>query len=74
MALEIVILSEVSQTEMEKYHLTSLMSGIYKEMIQMNLLAKLKQDHRQGTYGFQVEESGEGILGSLEWTCTHCYI
>lgn len=35
MALEIVMLSEVSQTEY--YHLTSL-SGIYKEMIQMNLL------------------------------------
>ena len=33
MDLEIVILSEVSQTVKEKYHMTSLKCGIYKEMI-----------------------------------------
>ena len=37
MNLEIVILSEVSHTEKEKYHMASFVSGIYKEMIQMNL-------------------------------------
>ena len=37
MDLESVILSEVSQTEKEKYHMTSLKSGIAKEMRQMNL-------------------------------------
>ena len=37
MNLETVILSEVSQTEMEKYRMTSFMYGIPKEMIQMNL-------------------------------------
>ena len=37
MDLEIVILSKVSQTEKEKYHMASLVSGIDKEMMQMNL-------------------------------------
>ena len=37
MYLESVILTEVSQTEKEKYGMTSLMYGIEKEIIQMNL-------------------------------------
>ena len=37
MELETVILSEVSQIE-GKYHMTPLISGIKKEMIQMNAL------------------------------------
>ena len=37
MDLEIVILSEVSQTEKEKYSMLSLICGIQKELIQMNL-------------------------------------
>ena len=37
MDLESVILSQVSQTEREKYHMKSLICGLYKEMIQMNL-------------------------------------
>ena len=32
-----VIPSEISQTEKEKYHMTSLICGIKKEIIQMNL-------------------------------------
>ena len=43
MGLEIVILSEVSQTEKDKYHMISLMCGILKKkMIQMNLFIKQK--------------------------------
>ena len=42
MDIESVILSEVSQTEKEKYHMTSLICGIQKEMIQMILLTKQK--------------------------------
>ena len=38
MDLEIVILSEVSQTENKKYHKISVICEIKKEMIQMNLL------------------------------------
>ena len=40
--LESVILSEVSQMEKEKYRMTSLICGIEKEMIQMSLLKKQK--------------------------------
>ena len=46
MDLESVLLSEVSQTEKEKYHMTSLTCGIQKEMIQMNTLTKQKETHR----------------------------
>ena len=34
--LESVILSEVSQTDKEKYHLAFLICGIWKEVIQMD--------------------------------------
>ena len=37
MDVESVALSEVSQTEKEKHHMTSLLCGILEEMIQMNL-------------------------------------
>ena len=40
MDLKIVIQSEVSQTEKEKYQMTSLICGVWKEMRQINLLAK----------------------------------
>ena len=48
--LKIVILSEVSQTEKEKYHMTPLMCGIQKKKkkIQMYLLKKQKETHRLG--------------------------
>ena len=46
MDLEIVIPSEVSQAEKEKYHMASLTCGIEKEMIQVNLLIKQKETHR----------------------------
>ena len=39
MDLEIIILSEVSQTEKDKYHMISLICGVYN-MIQMNLFTK----------------------------------
>ena len=40
--LEIIILSEVSQTEKKRYHTISLKCGILKKMIQMNLFIKQK--------------------------------
>ena len=42
MDLEVIILSEVSQKEKEKYHTISLICGILKKMIQMNLCTKEK--------------------------------
>ena len=44
--LEGIILSEVSQIEMEKYDTTSLICGILKQMIQRNLFTKQKETHR----------------------------
>ena len=41
--LEIVILSEVSQAEKDKYHMILFMCGILKKM---NLFTKQKQTHR----------------------------
>ena len=38
--LKIVILSEVSQTEKEKYHMTSLIFESKKNIIQMNFFTK----------------------------------
>ena len=46
MDLEAVILSEVSQTEKEKYHVTSIVYRIQKEIMQMKLLTKQKETHR----------------------------
>ena len=42
MDLEIVILSEVSQTQKDKYHVVSLIYGILKKREQMNLFTKQK--------------------------------
>ena len=54
MDLRIVILSEISETQMEKYHIF-LICRIQKEMIQMNLSAKEKQTHplQEQVYGCQ---------------------
>ena len=60
--LEIITLSEVSQTEKDKYHTISLICGISK-MIQMNLFTIQKQTHRhrKQTCGYQRgKEVGEG--------------
>ena len=43
--LEMIILSKVSPTEKDKYHMISLICVIYKK-IQMNLFTKQKQTHR----------------------------
>ena len=40
--IDIVILSEVSQTEKDKYHMILLLCGILKKMVQMNLFTKQK--------------------------------
>ena len=48
MDLEIIILSEVSQTEKDKYHMISLICRIFKKKrkIQMNLFTRQKQTYR----------------------------
>ena len=43
--LGIIVLSEVSQKEKDKYYMTLLISGI-QNMIQINISMKQKQTHR----------------------------
>ena len=66
MDLEIIILSEVSQTEkyQKQYSMISLICRILKKMIQMNLFTKEKQTQglRKQTYGYQM---GRG--GGINW-------
>ena len=52
MQLEIIILSEVSQKEKDKYHMISLIYGI-QDMTQMNLFMKETHRHREQTCGCQ---------------------
>ena len=71
MDLEIVIVSEVSQIEREKYCMTSLICGILKEMVQMNLLTKQRLTDIEN----ELMAAGEkGQLRTLGRSCTHCYI
>ena len=58
MDLEIVTLSEVSQRDKEKYHMISLICGIQKEMIQVDLFSKKKETHRKKL----MVARGEGIV------------
>ena len=62
MQLEMIILSEVSQKEKDKYHMLSLICGI-QNMMQMNLSMQQKQSHgyREQTGGRVL--SGSGSLG-----------
>ena len=71
MDLESVILSEVNQTEKEKYHMVPLICGSEKEMIQIKLLTKQKETHRLRKF---MVAAGKGELGTLGRSCTHGYI
>ena len=58
--LQIIILSEVNQTEKDKYHMTTHTWNL-KKMIQKNLNTKQKQAHRhrKQTYDYQRGKDGE---------------
>ena len=74
MDLEIIIRSEVSQTEKDKYHMILLICRILKKMIQMNLFTKQKQTHRLKRMNLWLpagKSVEEGKTGSLGLTCTH---
>ena len=70
MDLEMIILSEVSQTEKDKYHTYHLYVESKKKMIQMNLFTKQKQTHRhrKQIYGYQRE------IRRLGLTYRHYYL
>ena len=77
MDLEIIILSEVSQRDKHKYCMISLLCGIFKKIVQMNLYTKQKQTHRhrKQTYGCQKGGGmGKGWIGSLGLADANYYI
>ena len=57
MDLEIIILSEVSQKEKNKYHMISLICGIYKNDVNLYIKQKFIYIHRKHIYNYQ---RGEG--------------
>ena len=58
--------TERSKSEKEKYHVTSLICGIQKEVIQMNLLTKQKQTHRlRRSLWLPAGRMGQGIVREL---------
>ena len=64
MQLEIVILSEVSQKEKDKYHMIPLICGI-QNMTQINLSIKQNDEHREQIGGCQERRSwGKDGVGS----------
>ena len=73
--LEIVILSEVSQREKNRYHMLFLIYGILK-MVEMNLLStKQKQSQIQNTnLWLPGDGGGEGYIGRLGLTYTHFHM
>ena len=74
MDLEIIVLSEVSQTEKDKCHMRSLICGIYN-MAQMNLSTKQTHRPREQTYGCPGGGSmKEGWIGSSGLADANTYI
>ena len=61
MDLQIIILSEVSQKEKDKYHVISVMCRVLK-IIQINLFTKQIQTHRhrKHSYGYQWGKGEQG--------------
>ena len=56
--LEIIILSEVSQIEEDKYHMISLVCGNLKYDTNEFIYKTETDSHRKKTYGYQ---SGKGV-------------
>ena len=75
MDLESVILSEVNATEKKRNGLISLICGIYKEIIQMNLQNRNRlTDFENELMVAEGKDGKRGWLGNLGWACTYCYI
>ena len=68
MDLEIVILSEVSQTEKDKYHMISLICGIFRKLYKWELVYKTESQIQKtnlclpgGKAGWEKDKLGIGI-------------
>ena len=71
---EILVLSEVSQTEKDKYHMILLICGVLKTR-QMNLQSRNRLlDLENELMLNRAKHGGRGELGSLGLTCTPCYV
>ena len=67
MDLKIVILSEANEIEKDKYQMISLICGILKKVVQMNLCTRQKYTYRyRNFYDYQRGEGGRVKLGILD--------
>ena len=76
MELEIIILSEVRQTEKNKHHMTSLICGIFKKVIN-ELIYKTETDSQTLKTNLWLPKwtgRGEGGTGGLGLAYAHCGI
>ena len=73
MELEIIILSEATQTEKDKYHKISNIWNLIKNDITelIHRTEKETQRFQNQTYGYQRGNSGEKINRRLEMAYTH---
>ena len=69
MELEIIILSEVSQTEKDKYRMVLLTCGIFKNDTNEHIYKTEKNSQAQRIYGYA---AAKGQTQSLELIRTHC--
>ena len=72
MGLEIIIISEVSNTEKDKYHL-SLACGSYKIKDTNELVYKTETDSETENYDHQRGKGGGGEIRSVRLTDTNYY-
>ena len=63
MELEIIILSEVSQAEKDKYHMRSLNLWNLIKMIQKNLFTKQKHNQRCGNQNYDYQRGNSVCRG-----------
>ena len=71
MDLEIVLMTEVSQTEQDKYHILLICRIFFFLMLQWNYLQNRNRIIAvKQTYGYQGGKKGEGKTGKLGLTYT----
>ena len=75
MDLEVVTLSEISQTEKEKQWTRSLIRGSKKKKVITNLQNRKRLTDLENKLMVDWGKDGDKVLlGSLGRSCTHCYV
>ena len=72
--LEIIILSEVSPTEKERYHVISLTCGILKKIVQINLQSRNRLIDIENKYMITKGYGGGDKLGVFDCIHTPLYV